>query len=323
MVDARPVVVLTRIPDPTADLVITELNAGGIPVVRFDPADFPLGVWLTARVGAGAGVSGRVRLRGRERTVDLASVRAVYYRRPSPFEAAFNFVALAPEERAFAVAQARYGVGGVLGSLPGCRYVNHPDAVAAAEPKPAQLAVAHSVGLQVPDTLITDSVEDARAFAAAVGPVVYKPIKHAPYVKDGVKHAAWTTEVDPATFDATIRQTAHLFQAKIDKVADARVTVVGDQVFAALVEGAPLDWRTSQASLDWRPTRAPDSLITSMRAYLARFGLAFGCFDFMIDKAGGWWLAECNPNGQWGFIQTVTGQPIAAAFADLLATGRT
>ncbi|WP_066892522.1 ATP-grasp ribosomal peptide maturase [Carbonactinospora thermoautotrophica] len=309
-------VVLTRIADPTADMVIRELTARGVPVVRFDPADFPMTVRLTARVGDGTGITGRLLAGNRE--VDLGSVRAVYYRRPSPF----TFITLRPEDRPWAIAQARYGLGGVLMALPGARYVNHPDAVAAAEPKPVQLATAHDAGLRVPPTIITDSVDDVRAFVAEVGPIVYKPLYHAPYQVGGQPAAVWTTEVDPSQLDATIRQTAHLFQAKVNKTADVRVTVVGDRVFAAIVRDAELDWRTRQDQLDWQPVEPPGEVAKAMLDYLDRFGLAFGCFDFAVDRDGGWWFLECNPNGQWGFIQKATGAPIAAAFADLLATGR-
>jgi hypothetical protein len=48
----------------------------------------------------------------------------------------------------------------------------------------------------------------------------------------------------------------------------------------------------------------------------------YGAFDFSIDRDGGWWFLECNPNGQWGFITEATGIPIASAIADLL-TGDT
>jgi hypothetical protein len=50
---------------------------------------------------------------------------------------------LPAQDARFALAQARYGLGGVLASLPGCQYVNHPHAIADAEFKPAQLAAAH------------------------------------------------------------------------------------------------------------------------------------------------------------------------------------
>jgi hypothetical protein len=40
--------------------------------------------------------------------------------------------------------------------------------------------------------------------------------------------------------------------------------------------------------------------------------------DFGVDAAGRWQFFECNPNGQWGWIEQETGLPIAAAIARLL-----
>ncbi|SCE19925.1 hypothetical protein GA0115240_142913 [Streptomyces sp. DvalAA-14] len=42
--DGRAVLVVTRLDDPTADLVIGELHTRRLPVVRLDPGDFPAGV---------------------------------------------------------------------------------------------------------------------------------------------------------------------------------------------------------------------------------------------------------------------------------------
>lgn len=138
--DDRPVLVITSLEDTTADDVIDELNRRGMPVVRLDPGDFPAEVTLSARVGTEASMHGT--LRTASRTLDLSAVRAVYRRRPSPY----RFDHLAEQNAAFASAQARYGLGGVLDSLPGALYVNHPRKNAAAEYKPVQLAVALDLG---------------------------------------------------------------------------------------------------------------------------------------------------------------------------------
>ncbi|BFO21296.1 hypothetical protein SHKM778_76840 [Streptomyces sp. KM77-8] len=53
---SRPVLVCTAYEDPTADLVIAELNRRQVPVLRFDPGrDFPTAVALAARTGEGVG----------------------------------------------------------------------------------------------------------------------------------------------------------------------------------------------------------------------------------------------------------------------------
>jgi hypothetical protein len=50
-------------------------------------------------------------------------------------------------------------------------------------------------------------------------------------------------------------------------------------------------------------------------------GLAFGAFDFMVTPDHEWFALECNPEGQWDWIEENTGLPIADAIArHLLST---
>ncbi|MDQ0748134.1 hypothetical protein QF034_002365 [Streptomyces africanus] len=49
-----------------------------------------------------------------------------------------------------------------------------------------------------------------------------------------------------------------------------------------------------------------------------RFRLVFGAFDFCVGEDGRWWFLECNPSGQWYWLETETGLPMCAALADLL-----
>lgn len=50
-----------------------------------------------------------------------------------------TFPGLEAQTARFAVAEARYGLGGVLASLPACLYVNHPHRIGDAEFKPSGL----------------------------------------------------------------------------------------------------------------------------------------------------------------------------------------
>lgn len=103
-------------------MVIEELNRRGVPVVRLDPGDFPADLTATARLGPD-GLRGAARTA--TRVADLGNVRSVYWRRPRPY-----VVRPGLDERAgpWCREEARYGLGGVLASLPGAHYVNHPGA---------------------------------------------------------------------------------------------------------------------------------------------------------------------------------------------------
>lgn len=310
-----PVLVVTQLDDPTADLVIGELTERDVPIIRLDTADFPHTVSLSTHIGQDVGITGRVRTMSRE--VDVSRVRSLYYRRPTQFD----FEHLEGQDARFARAQARYGFGGALANLPGCLYVNHPTAIADAEVKPAQLAAAADVGLTVPPTLITNEPDEARAFAAKHAPIVYKPLRATRYQAENEPCTVWTREIAVDDLTDAVAGTAHLFQATVDKVADLRITVIGDRVFCVRIDTrdpALLDWRYDYDQLSYTTTEPPSGVTGRLHAYLRRFGLVFGCFDFALTAAGEAVFLECNPNGQWAWLQQPTGLPMAQAFADLL-----
>lgn len=311
MTDSRPVLIVTNLDDPTTDLVVEELYGRGVPVVRFDSGDFPATLSVAATVTSD-GIEGT--LTTPSRTADLARARSLYYRRPS----GFAFPHLDEQTARFAVTQARYGLGGVLAALPGCRYVNHPHRIGDAEFKPAGLAAAVEAGFRVPPTLVTSSSEAARAFIRRHGQVVYKPLSAPLYRIDGVSCTVRVAGVAAGEIDEEVTGTAHLFQQRVEKVADIRATVIGERVFYVRIESDLLDWRTDYTRLAYSVTRPPDGISEALFAYLDHFRLLFGAFDFAVDRQGRWWFLECNPSGQWAWLEPETGLPMVAAMADLL-----
>jgi ATP-grasp ribosomal peptide maturase len=318
--DPRPVVVVTELDDAHADLVIAELGERGVPVARFDPADFPDRLSMSAYIDSEADPSGVLGwLTTPSRVIALGAVRSLYYRRPT----SFSFPHLEPQAARFAAAQARFGLGGVLAGLPGCRYVNHPNAIADAEYKPAQLAAAAEVGFDIPSTLITNDPTDAREFVAQQ-PTIYKPLYMGEYETEGQPASIWVREVTAEELDESVTSTMHLFQARVDKQADLRVTIIGDKAFCVRIGTADprqLDWRYDYDQLSYSVVPPPTGLIVAAQAYLKRFGLVFGCFDFALTKGGEAVFLECNPNGQWAWLEDETGEPMVSAMADLLQEG--
>ncbi|MGH3852617.1 MAG: MvdC/MvdD family ATP grasp protein [Pseudonocardiaceae bacterium] len=113
MATSRTVLVLTGPEDPTADAVISEITRRGIRVARHDLGDFPARASLSA-IHDSDGWSGRIT--GTDATTNLDEVVAVYYRRPSRFTFPPG---MSDVDRAYAEAEARLGVGGVLTALGG------------------------------------------------------------------------------------------------------------------------------------------------------------------------------------------------------------
>jgi hypothetical protein len=182
--------------------------------------------------------------------------------------------------------------------------------------------MAADLGFTVPPTLITNDPGEARAFAAEHGPIVYKPLRASSYRQDGQARTVWVTEVDPAELDESVAGTAHLFRAKVPAVGHLRVTAIGDRVFCVRIDcGDLLDWRYDYDALTYTVTELPPGVADLIAAYLKRFRLRFGCFDFALRPDGEAVFLECNPNGQWAWLEDETGLPMTAALADLLERG--
>ncbi|MEU5284700.1 ATP-grasp ribosomal peptide maturase [Streptomyces sp. NPDC020755] len=316
MTDNRPVLVATEADDLTADMVISELNRRNVPVARFNPADIGVALTVSARFGS-CSVPATGQLRTPSRTVELAEVRSVYWRRP--VWPAFDH--LGADDARFAAAHTRYGLGGTLYALDGPLWVNHPLRNAAADYKPAQLAVAQRLGLTVPPTLVTNDPDEARSFVDSHDQAIFKTLRWTPYQRGGVPLTGWADPVLATEIDERVAVAPHLFQAVVNKAADLRVLVVGRQVFAVRIESGMLDWRKDYSALSYRVVDLPDRVEKALLTYLDHFELASGSFDFAVDKTGGLWWLELNPNGQWGWLEESTGLPMSTAFAELLTQG--
>lgn len=208
--------------------------------------------------------------------------------------------------------------------------MNHPSREADACYKPRQLATAACCGLTVPETLVTNDPQAVRRFADRLdGRVVVKTLgSNAIMERDGPRVCyTYPLSEDDLSDLSGVEVTAHLFQERVGaKTHEVRLTAVGDALFAAAIkagsDAARIDWRADFGALSYRPTEVPGEVAQGVRAYLSAFGLAYGAFDFAVTPDSHWLFFECNPGGQFGWIEAATGLPITSALADLLAQGR-
>lgn len=308
------VLVLTAHDDDTATRVCQALEARGYGYVRMDLGDFPETLSFTASGPGPAWVGG---LFDGQRDLPLSDIEAVYWRRPTSFRLPAH---LNEQQRRFAVAETRQGLGGVLSCLP-VPFVNHPCRVADAELKPAQLQAAAEIGFVVPPTLITSSGAEARQFADRFKKVLYKPLTSAFLREDDQVKLVYATLVEASNIDdVSIALSPCQFQAFIPKSQDIRLVAVGHECFAVAIQAGSdksyVDWRADYPSLSYEAIETPAHIAEAIAAYLKRFGLAFGCFDFTVCAETGQWLfLECGANAQWGWLEHETGLPIADAIA--------
>lgn len=197
----------------------------------------------------------------------------------------------------------------------GPRWCDHPDTILSAESKPAQLHAAIGAGFLVPDTLVTQDPEAiAGFFERHDGQVVVKPLK------GHVGQQLYTLELTrPMIEDAAVLRTMPcIYQRLVPGDRHLRVVVLGSVARAFEIRSRSLDWR-QRDGFEVRPAGLDDELLDRCRAVLSSLGLTMGVFDCKIGPGGEPWFLEVNPQGQFLFLEALTGVPLAPIYAQHLA----
>lgn len=208
--------------------------------------------------------------------------------------------------------------------LPHARWINPRQAHRRAQHKPLQLATAAREGFAIPDTLITNDSRRAGAWLDALaGEGVYKPLT---YFMRPPDHLLFTCAVTASTVTdqrRALRIAPGIFQPRIAKDHELRVTVVGSEVFAVRIESqaspaARLDWRRGQNAVRYERIDLTEDVARQILRLHRALGLIFAAYDLIVTLEGELVFLEANPGGQWLWLEDLLDLPISAAMAAAL-----
>jgi glutathione synthase/RimK-type ligase-like ATP-grasp enzyme len=316
---ARPgsVLIISSERDEHAGAVATELSRLGVEHHLLDLAEFPENVGLVLRYTNEASPVALLRAVGGV-DIDLASVGAVWYRRPQPFVIPDSLNR--PSHRTFAYNESHEAIAGLWQMLD-VFWMNHPTRDEVAARKAYQLGVARSSGLEIPSTLISNDPTEVRRFLAKRGSkgTIYKAFSA---TQQEWRETRLVRDEELAVLDQ-VRHAPVIFQEYVPALFDLRVTIVGDQIFAAAIHSQDtqyqVDFRIDMNRAKVEPHELPTEVATSVMGFMRRLGLVYGAIDMRLTPDGRYVFLEVNPAGQWLFIEGRTGQPITAAVAQTLA----
>ncbi len=311
------VMILASPEDAHAQSVMEVLTGRGVPVELMDLAEFPTRLTLSMRFENGARTFALRRPNGER--LDLSAIRSVWWRRPELFDLPPAF--LDPAHRGFAVSEAAEAFQALYQSLDAF-WVNDPGRDAEAGHKPWQLALAQRVGLSIPSTLVTNDPAEAREFwRRQEGKVISKTFRALP--------EAWREtrllRPEERTLADSVRYAPVVFQSYIPAAADLRVTVVGDEIFAASARARAGDYAADvrfNFDVPWEAHVLPAYVQESLHALMCLLHLEYGAIDLRLTPSGEYVFLEINPAGQFRRIELATGQKISEALASHLAAGR-
>ncbi|MGY0553313.1 hypothetical protein ACW17M_08895 [Vreelandella sp. 2A-K22] len=302
--------------DITIDYVVAELKRRKTPFFRLNTEDLS-----AARCSMSAFPRSAWSLSFKGRIIQGADVRAAYFRRPAT--PASNLTITDEGEREYVGAEWEAFLKSLYARLEGL-WLNSPMDIFAAEDKPRQLMLASEIGFNVPLVQITNDIASIRE-VAKVGPAIGKPLRQA-LINGDQERVIFTTrlEILRDSDEESIALAPFIAQTEIKKKYDVRVTVVGCQVFATAIksqefEETIVDWRQgSRPDLKHECIELPSEVKEQCLELMKCLNLRYGAIDLICDQQGKLWFLEINPNGQWAWIENLTGYPIAAAIVDEL-----
>jgi len=256
----------------------------------------------------------------------ISDIMSVWYRRPGLLETSV----FDPYQKAFAEKELDELLKQFYFLRNQILWVSRIEALEAARRKLPQLLMAKKLGMLTPRTLVSNSPAAVKLFfTECSGEVIYKTL-HSLVIRLGEETELWgipttiLTSEHIAAFDL-IDKTGGIFQEYVRKEYEIRVTIIGDDIFAAKinsqeVDSAKIDWREAVAlgKVRVEPYVLPQKISDQCKLLVKSYGLSFGAIDMIRAISGDYVFLELNCNGQWLWVEEQTKQPMLDSMIKLL-----
>jgi hypothetical protein len=310
----------SSIDKPTTDPVTTSLQHRGYTVINYEADKVASGEASLAITVNGDGT--HIRYNGEP--LHLNKIVAAWYRRPN----LFGPVALGADRaaRSSIDLERRASAQLIEDEIPTNRWLNSPGVLKhqEADHKLSQLSLARKVGFRIPRTVVSN---EWPTIGSTLGPnIVYKTfwgqrmatdrrfmLFTTPLMNTGPDHPPMKGLPFPG-----------IWQENLPKKREWRITVIGNRTFDAIVnhdtEKTKDDWRRYALTQDitWKSGKFPDSEKEKCFEYCKQANLRMGMFDFIEDAEEGMTFLECNPNGQYTWLENELHFPLSKTVADEL-----
>ncbi|MBA2649205.1 MAG: hypothetical protein H0U75_06310 [Legionella sp.] len=178
--------------------------------------------------------------------------------------------------------------------------------------KIVQLKLAQQCRFKIPETLITNSPEDIKAFLLAnkKNNIIYKPFS--PHYWAGINETriVYTDKIsmDDLPSDQMLQAVPGIYQKYIEKKYELRVTCFGTHIQAIKIDSqnssSPTDWRKiPRNDLQISEVQLPQPIKNKIILYMIKMGVVFGCFDFIVTPNDEYIFLELNEQGQFLWVE--------------------
>jgi hypothetical protein len=318
------VLIITHTADnQSVDKVIEYIEAGGGTAIRFNADQYPVSSRLSTVYSNN---QWQIFYDDGHTTHTLHDATAVWYRRSHGLGKGMKEMIERPYLEA-AGGEVRRTLFGMLEGLP-CFQLERVHNYRRLDSKEEQLKIALKHGLLVPPTCISNDAARVKAFIDQYDGRVITKMQHAFAIKKEQEElVVYTNELPGASYNdlESLQLCPMVFQQRIDKKLELRVTIVGDKVFAFSIdsqkkENAKVDWRKEGRSmiLDWQPYELPPDIQQKLLQFMDDYGVNYGAIDLILTPGDEYYFLETNAAGEYFWLDIQCEFAISRQIADLL-----
>ena len=202
-----------------------------------------------------------------------------------------------------------------------------------AESKLLQLSIAQQLKMNIPNTCVSNIKSEFIDKLSKNNSLCLKSLSGGSVIDEDndIEYSTYTQRIDDNVLwqldHQIFAETANCIQKYVEKKNELRVTVCCNDIITCKIDSQHLsddkgknDWRQGYDNgLRVEIIDTPEHIRLFCLAFLKRLHLNFGCFDFIVTPNDEYVFLECNPNGQWLWIELATGFDISKIIAKNLA----
>jgi len=320
--------------DPEADVVCIGLRNKKIDYIRLNVSDIPLNIRIKYDIENNK-TEPKINLIIKNKEICCSDISVIWLRNFNIKEInfgsneLFNLVSIQAWENTLPI---------FLNNLK-CNWINNPQSTIQSIDRAKQLSIARSLGFDIPNTLITNDPEAMLNFYKTFNKnIIAKSVYNHSIEYKGKIYSTFTRKItEREIFKINdLVYVPYIFQEKISRKSELRITVVKDEVFAAKLgerlipkehddddgdNNNDVDYhRHYSPELPIMPIDMSQSFNKKCIKLIELLGLQYGALDFIIDKDNNMFFLEINPTGDWYGIEKKTKMPITRAVVSLISS---
>jgi glutathione synthase/RimK-type ligase-like ATP-grasp enzyme len=323
MAKAKVLIITHSEDNISIDTVTRFIQDAGAEAVRFNVDKYPLYSKLTSIYRQR---NRQVILENESGTHELQDAAGVWYRRSYHVGKGLDTV-LDKEYLAPSLGEAKRTLLGMLEGLDVFQMEKY-SVYRRLDSKEEQLKIAAECGLQIPRTCISNDATVIRNFIQTLqAPAVTKMQSAFAIYRNEEEHVVFTNEVEEQHLEnlESVQYCPMVFQEKLEKQLELRITIVGKEIFAFSIDSAAgersrNDWRKDGVALleSWKPYELPGDIREKLLRFMDVYGLNYGAIDVILTPEGQYYFLEVNAAGEYFWLDKLCDHAISRHIAQVL-----